>query len=150
MELRSRPKSNDMMDASWPDVHMLIRHWESEMNFYKDELRFLMILFEKYFTAMVEKENIEATKTVATSLTAVDLSRSTLTERLHRSSKQISDAAANGNVTEQEATSLKNSFQLLEDELAAFVQKVRELKSLVFKLTERIAKTEQAKHLISE
>lgn len=145
-----RPKSNDVINTDWQDIHRLINHWESEMEFYNDEVRFLMILFEKYFTAMVGKENIEATKLAAASLTAMDMTRSTLTERLHRASQQISELAVKGDLSDQEALSMKNDYKLLEDDLAAFAEKFRALKSTVFQLTERIAKTERATHLISE
>ncbi len=150
MEFRIRPKKDDVVNTNWEDIHKLIRHWQSEMEFYNDEVRFLTILFEKYFTAMVERENIEATKAVAASLTELDEMRSTLEERLYSVDKQVGTLAAKGDLTEQETMVARNDYQLLEDDLAAFVQKFRALKSTVFQLTERIAKTERAKHLISE
>src|SRR5690606_34288769 len=93
MEFRIRPKKDDVVNTNWEDIHKLIRHWESEMEFYNDEVRFLTVLFEKYFTAMIEKENIEATKAVAASLTELDETRSTLAARLQIASKQISTLA---------------------------------------------------------
>ncbi len=65
MEFRSRPKSNYLLDAEWQELHALTSHWQSDMIFFSDELRFIDRVIDKYFTSLVDKDHIEITKGVA-------------------------------------------------------------------------------------
>ena len=146
MEFRARPKGDYLMNAEWQDLHTLTEHWQSEMHFYEDEMRFLMVLFEKYFTALVEKENIESTKNVAASMTAVDLTRSSLAQRIQQHLQNILDLVERR--SEKNTGDFRFDHQLLEDDFVSFAERFRSLKRDVFRLAENIAKTEKL-HLIS-
>jgi hypothetical protein len=68
MEFRSRPKSDYLQSAHWQELHALATHWKSDMNFFEDELRFIDLLIDKYFRALIEQENIAKLKVVASKL----------------------------------------------------------------------------------
>lgn len=147
MEFRTRPKSNYLLNAEWQELHILTTHWQSDMDFFKDEFRFINVLFDKYFTALVAKDNIEKTKQVATSLADVQDRRDALAQRINKHLEHIQQLMINP--TSHDATSFRTEHGVLEDDLADFIKVFRNVKHEVFQLTERIAKTEKAKHLIT-
>ena len=68
MEFRTRPKSNYMLEAEWQELHALTIHWQSDVTFFGDELRFIDLLIDKYFTTLVDKNHIAITKDVTAKL----------------------------------------------------------------------------------
>lgn len=147
MEFRPRPKSDYLQNAEWQELHVLTAHWQSDMNFFEDELRFIDILFEKYFTAMIDKDNIEKTKAVASNLADVKSKRDTLAQRIVKHLHHIEELMINPFA--QDASAFRSEHAALEDDLASFAKSFREVKQQVFQLTERIARTEKSKHLIA-
>lgn len=147
MEFRTRPKSNYLLNAEWQELHVLTTHWQSDMIFFEDELRFIDILFDKYFNALIEKENIEKTKGIAGKLSNVKASRSALANRIENHLHHIEELMINP--FPQDAAEFRTEHAALEDDLTMFVKSFREMKREMFELTERIARTEKAKHLIS-
>jgi hypothetical protein len=147
MEFRTRPKSNYLLNAEWQELHVLTTHWQSDMIFFDDELRFINLLFDKYFSALIDKENIENTKIVAGKLAEVKSRHDTLGQRITKHLQHIEELMINPFA--QDASAFRHEHATLEDDLAAFVKSFREVKHELFQLTERIARTEKAKHLIS-
>jgi hypothetical protein len=146
MEFRSRPKSNYLLDAEWQELHALTTHWQSDMVFFGDELRFIDLLIDKYFTSLVDKENIAVTKDVAAKLSNIrktyDLLHQKVLEHLRHIENLMVDPFA------MDASAFRNEHIMLEDELVTFVKNFRDIKRRVFQLTDRVVKTEKQKHLI--
>ena len=146
MEFRSRPKSNYLLDAEWQELHALTSHWQSDIVFFGDELRFIDILIDKYFTSLVDKENIAVTKDVAAKLTDIRKTHESLYQKVLKHLRHIENLMVDPFASD--ASAFRNEHQMLEDELVAFVKGFRDIKNRVFQLTDRIAKTEKQKHLI--
>jgi hypothetical protein len=147
MEFRSRPKSDYLQNAEWQELHVLTAHWQSDMIFFEDELRFIDVLFEKYFTAMIDKDNIDKTRTVASNLAEVKSKREVLAQRIVKHLHHIEELMVNPFA--QDGSAFRNEHAALEDELVSFAKSFRDVKRQVFELTERIARTEKSKHLIA-
>jgi glutaredoxin 2 len=147
MEFRTRPKSNYLLNAEWQELHILTTHWQSDMDFFKDEFRFMNVLFDKYFTALVDKDNIEKTKQVAANLADVQDRRDALVQRINKHLEHIQQLMTDPFY--HDAASFRTEHGVLEDDLTDFIKAFRNVKNEVFQLTERIAKTEKAKHLIT-
>jgi hypothetical protein len=147
MEFRSRPKSNYLLNAQWQELHALTMHWQSDMSFFKDEFRFIDVLFEKYFTALVDKDNMNKTKALASKLAELRSRRDALEQHILNHLHHIEELMINPFA--QDASKFRTEHGVLEDDLATFAKLFRETKQEVFQLTERIARTEKAKHLIS-
>jgi len=146
MEFRSRPKSNYLLDAEWQELHALTSHWQSDIVFFGDELRFIDILIDKYFTSLVDKENIAATKNVAAKLSDIRKTHESLYQKVLKHLRHIENLMVDPFALD--AAAFRNEHQMLEDELVAFVKDFRDIKNRVFQLTDRIVKTEKQKHLI--
>jgi hypothetical protein len=148
MELRTRPKSNYLQNAEWEELHVLTSHWQSDMAFFEDELRFIDVLFDKYFNALIDPENMDRTKAIATNLSHVKLDREMLTSRIAEHLRHIKELMTN--TSSQDAATFRQEHGKLEDGLAEFVKSFRTVKQEIFQLMEGIARTEKAKHLISK
>jgi hypothetical protein len=146
MEFRSRPKSNYLLDAEWQELHALTSHWQSDIVFFGDELRFIDILIDKYFTSLVDKENIAVTKDVAAKLSDIRKTHESLYQKVLKHLRHIENLMVDPFALD--ASAFRNEHQMLEDELVAFVKGFRDIKNRVFQLTDRIVKTEKQKHLI--
>ena len=147
MEFRTRPKSNYLQNAEWQELHVLTSHWQSDMLFFQDELRFIDTLFDKYFGALIEKDNLEKTKAMAIKISHVKSNSEALSGRIAAHLKHIEQFVTNP--TSQKGDSFREEHASLEDDFASFVKSFREMKREIFELTERIARTEKARHLIS-
>lgn len=147
MELRTRP-GNYLQSAEWQELHVLTSHWQSDMAFFDDELRFIDVLFDKYFNALIDPENMDTTKSIATRLSNLKSSREMLASRIAEHLHNIKELMANN--SSQEAAAYRDEHGRLEDDLSDFVKTFRAVKREIFDLTERIARTEKLKHLISK
>lgn len=146
MELRTRP-SNYLNSAEWQELHVLTSHWQSDMAFFDDELRFIDVLFDKYFNALIDPENMDTTKSIAAKLSNLKSSREVLASRIAEHLHNIKELMPNN--SSQDAGAFREKHGRLEDDLSDFVKTFRAVKRDIFELTERISRTEKLKHLIS-
>lgn len=147
MELRTRPKSNYLRNADWEELHVLTSHWQSDMTFFSDELRFIDVLFDKYFSALIEPENMDQTKSIAAKISHIKSSREQLSLRIIEHLHNIKELMTR--TSSHDPSLFRDEHGKLEDDLTEFMKSFRALKREIFELTERIARTEKAKHLIS-
>ncbi len=68
MELRVRPKSDYLHKASFEDLYILTEDWKSDIEFYRDESRFLRTLVDKYFIFMIKDGNISKVQSLSNKL----------------------------------------------------------------------------------
>ena len=52
-------KAMALKSNQWEDLYILAEHWESDLKFYSDDLRFLHHLVDKYFIWITKSENLE-------------------------------------------------------------------------------------------
>jgi hypothetical protein len=146
MELRTQ-QSNYLQSAEWQELHVLTSHWQSDMAFFEDELRFIDVLLDKYFNALIDPENMDSTKSIAAKLSNLKSSREMMTSRIAEHLHHIKALMTNS--ASQDAEAFREEHARLHDELTDFVKTFRAVKRDIFELTERIARTEKLKHLIS-
>jgi hypothetical protein len=147
MELRTRPE-NYLESAAWRELHVLTSHWQSDMAFFADELRFIDLLFDKYFNALIDPENIGTTKAVASKLSTLKNDREILSSRLAEHLHHIKELMTTS--PPQSAANVREEHASLEEGLTDFIKRFRVVKREIFELTERIARTEKARHLIAK
>lgn len=135
-----------MRDAGWQELYILTGHWQSDMKFFQDEIRFLVNLVNKYFMFLIEDENIMKVQTVAGKLSRIDEQRSVLERKiiihLHRLKELMEDSSTGNEDT------FRNEHIALEDEIADLTKSFRETKKAVFELTENVIQSEKIKHLL--
>ena len=144
MEFRTRPKSNYMLEAEWQELHALTIHWQSDVTFFGDELRFIDLLIDKYFTTLVDKNHIAITKDVTAKLSDIKKTYESLHQKVSIHLQHFENCVANPFASD----AFRNEHATLEDELVSFVKNFRDIKRSVFQLTEQVIKDEKEKHLI--
>ena len=146
MEFRTRPKRTYLLEAEWQELHALTVHWQSDLIFFGDELRFIDLLIDKYFTSLVDENHIAITKDVAAKLSHIKKSYDSLYQQVLKHLKLIENLMVNQFASDTSA--FRNEHAMLEDELVSFVKNFRDVKRSVFQLTDQVIKDEKEKHLI--
>ena len=116
------------------------------MFFFGDEIRFMDLLIDKYFTSLVDKEHLAITKDIAAKLADIKTKHDLLVRQVTKHLDQIGNAVINPFATD--APNFRNEHSNLEEELAEFARIFRKGKLDTFQIIERIVKSEKQKHLI--
>jgi hypothetical protein len=146
-EYRSRPKGDFIMHASWEELYVLTQHWKSDIEFYKDDLRFLHNLIDKYIIWITQVDHLNLVKTIKLNL--FDLKRSCellsekITDHLGHLGTMIEDPE------NKSRDIFKEDHQQLEDEVANFVKRFRANRKEVFAITEYVIDSEQLSNIFN-
>jgi hypothetical protein len=146
MEFRTRPKSDYLLNADWQELYILTEHWNSDIDFFLYELSFLETLFDKNFSHLFDNENSNEAKISAGQLVDLKARHKKLQDRIRHHLIHITQFLKNS--AAQDESQFRNEHVQLEDELTDFVKRFREVKHKIFKLVERISKSEKGKHLL--
>ncbi|MEL6811341.1 MAG: hypothetical protein AAFP76_08415 [Bacteroidota bacterium] len=138
---RDGPGGRVLKPSNWEELYALTRHWKSDMEFYRDDLRFLHKLIDRYFIWITKEENVDSVRKIENGL--LNLERR-CRDLLAKVSKHLSQL---GRVIEEPEMDMSHIFQVehghLEDALAVFVKDVRQHRKEVFRITELVADSEQ-------
>lgn len=145
-ELRVRPKSDYLKTASWDEFYILTEHWQSDMEFYRDELRFLKNLLVKYFVWLTKEENVSDVHDMVTRLDNLDRKRDDISEKIQLHLHDIELLIENAFSHDEQK--FRDDQSQLEEDIAQFVKDVRKAKNEVFKLAEYVIESEKLEHLL--
>mgnify|MGYP003643072048 FL=1 len=131
---RSRPKGNFIENGNWQELYVLTEHWKSDLLFYKDDLKFLRHLEDKYFlwiTAQVNLENIRrAGENILKDTRDCD-------DLLKRVDKHLSDLSVIIDKSEnQDQKAFREEHKELEEDIAQIVENTRKNRRQLFKVIE--------------
>ena len=130
-DFRNRPNSNYIFDADWQDLYMLTEHWKSDLLFYKDDLKFLNNLLEKYF--LLKTKDLESFKSIQNTMKETT---SQCLELLKKVNKHLVDLAAIIiNPQNYDSHKFRTDHQKLEDAISNFENTFRVHRKEVFKST---------------
>jgi len=140
-DFRNRPKDNYIQKADWQKLYILTEHWKSDLSFYKDDLRFLHHLIDKYFLWISKKGNIDMMQNIEINLLKVDKKCSSLLARtnkhLHHLTELIEDPF------KYDSHQFRTEHETLEDEFVQFLKDFRKNRKEVFTITEHIVAGEE-------
>lgn len=136
----------DSVENSWARLFVLAEHWQSDMQFFSDELRFLRSLVDKYFLWLIDKNHIEATKKMAAKLEKIEKSRGRLDLSVRNHLKHLTNLIENPFA--HDAQSCKDEHAKLEDWFADFSKDFREVKKEIFRLTEQVMESKKAQYVL--
>lgn len=125
---------------NWGELYVLAEHWKSDLLFYKDDLRFLHHLIDKYFIWITKAENLAMVKEIKTDLLKLGSSCDDLLDKIGKHNIQM------GYLVEkpkrQDAGVVALEHQHLEQEITHFVKTFRINRKEVFAITEYIMDSE--------
>lgn len=147
MDFRIRPNSNYLLNAEWQELYILTEHWQSDVEFFKDELAFFQRLFDKYFQYLVAEDSVNETRVVAALLEKIKKEYSKLSTQVGRRLTHIGELIKNPFV--QNEPQFRTEHMELENKFASFVKRFREVKQKVFAIADHASKVEKGKHLLT-
>jgi uncharacterized protein (UPF0305 family) len=132
--------------TNWNEVYVLVKHWKSDLDFYKDELRFLQQLIGKYLIWITKKENLQRVAEIRNIEHALDNDCKYLHKRVSEHLK------ATAKLMEVKSPHLEKDFlaahSQLEKEISFFVKSFRESRKEVFKVTEYVMDSEELQNIL--
>ncbi len=145
-EYRMRPKDSYLQNSQWQELYVLTEHWKSDLLFYKDDLKFLHHLLDKYFIWITQTENLKAVQTIGQNILADTLACDTLLDQIDKHLAQL--ASLIDDPTKFNTKVFRDDHEELENEIAEFIKSVRENRKELFTLTEYVIDSERLEHLL--
>ena len=139
-DFRNRPKGQYIFDADWQELYELTEHWKSDLLFYKDDLRFLQHLTDKYFLWIKEKENIDLVRNTEMNLMETDEKCVSLLKRIGIHLTHLEGLI--DDPFKYDSQIFRTEHQALENDIASFVKTVRRNRKQVFTITEQAVNSE--------
>jgi hypothetical protein len=138
--LSLRPKGDFTWTAEYRELYVLTEHWQSDLQFYKGDLQFLHHLIDKYFIWLVNKENLDEMKNLASGLSETDKNCDRL---LEKTSKHLSHLAELiDDPFKYDSHKFRSEHEELENEIASFVKKFWQIKKDTFAVSAKVIQKE--------
>lgn len=144
-EYRNRPKGKYIQQAAWDELYILTEHWKSDLEFYRDDLRFLHLLIDKYFMWITKKENLDLVREIKKNLYNVGKKSDDLLAKVGKHLIQLGRMVENPDARDGGISKMEHEH--LEDEIADFVKSFRLNRKEVFTITGYIIDSEQLPHI---
>ncbi|HSP11425.1 MAG TPA: hypothetical protein VLO29_02780 [Salegentibacter sp.] len=136
---RKRPKGEFMIQANWDQLYLLTKHWVSDLKFFRDDLRFLNKLINKYFIWIDNDESISEVSKIKSKLQEI---RSRCEDLLSKTEKHREKLGILVENDSDDSRIFRLEHEHLEDEITYFVKAFRKNRMEIFKITEYIKDTE--------
>lgn len=136
---RKRPKGEFMIHANWDQLYLLTKHWISDLKFFRDDLKFLNKLIDKYFIWIDNDESIKEVSRLRSELQAMRIRCEDLLSKTEKHREQL------GVMIEKDSDDsriFRLEHEHLENEITDFVKAFRKNRVKTFKITEYIKDTE--------
>jgi len=145
-KITKKMKNDPVMD-SWQSMFVIAEHWQSDLIFFADEVSFFEKLLDKYFIWLLDDNNRDSTRQLISRLTAFEKERASLSREVNLHLSRLANLIENPFAHDGQDSNDKHAS--LENALAEFFKKFKELKKELFEFTERIVDAEKIQHLLS-
>ena len=130
----------------WQEMYVLSEHWSSDLEFYKDDLRFLHHLVDKYFIWITKSENLEMVKEIMIQIRSLEKQCHDLIAGVKAHMHHLAKFA---NESEEPSLSkVTEEHVVLETAIYNFVKDFRANRKEVFRITEYVIDTEELTDLL--
>ncbi|MCB0761451.1 MAG: hypothetical protein KDC12_08020 [Flavobacteriales bacterium] len=121
--------------SSLEDLHNVTLNWESQVQFWKDEIRFFQDIIDKYFLQMVSNDNLDTTTEIVDEMSSIrDRGLSDLMSKMELHEEHLSSLM---NQEWSEEAYRKEHIKLAQD-MHQFNNGLVQLKQRVFNLVEDV------------
>ncbi|GGD43340.1 hypothetical protein [Muriicola marianensis] len=131
---------------NWYEVYILVNHWKSDLEFYKEDIQFLQQLIQKYLIWITKKENMERVNEIRKKEHELQLRCRQLQDSVKDHLGVIVDAIQGKRTVSGEE--FRTHHSQMEREYAAFIKDFREIRKEVFKVTEYVIDSEELQHIL--
>lgn len=126
---------------------VLVKHWHSDIQFFKDEIKFLNKLLDRYFIWLTDDELVNTASILKRSLKGLEMDclvlESSISQHLHQLEKLYQNNVAK--LGKEEIQMHIN----LEANTASLVKAFKSIKKEIFDLTETVMKLEDTYRYVS-
>ena len=146
--MKNPTEDNFVVEYTWKELYMLTKHWKSDIQFYKNDIKFLQRLINKYFIWVTKKENIETVTKIESSLHKLTKNCDSLIKSIDKHLEHLSNLI--NDPFKYNSQTIKAEHPKLENDIAEFIKIFREHKKDTFAITEYIVDDEKLmRHLES-
>lgn len=138
--------TSNTKEVHWDELYALTKHWSSDLEFYKDDLRFLHHLIDKYFIWITNKENIESVRKIGSGILALEAECKDLKQEVDTHISHLGQLIQNKDTVQSEAVIDEHTD--LERHMVNFVKSFRTNRKEVFSITEHVVDSEKLSHLL--
>jgi len=128
--LRLRPKGDFTWTAEYRELYIVTEHWQSDLQFYKDDLQFLYHLIDKYFIWLLNKENLGEMRNLSSSLSETGINCDRLLEKTSKHLTHLAELI--DDPFKYDSHKFRSEHEELENEIASFIKKFRKIKKETF------------------
>lgn len=143
---KNNRETNALKDGPWDELYVLTEHWVSDLEFYREDLRFLHHLIDKYFMWITKSENIGLVKEIKKELLEMNTRNRDLLDKVKKHLMQLGRLVENPN--HQDAGIIITEHEHLEEEMSDFVRLFRKNRKEAFKITEYVIDSEHLEQLM--
>jgi hypothetical protein len=139
-------QQNTIGEVNWQELYILTDHWKSDLNFYKDDLRFLHHLIDKYIIWITKDDNLNMVQEIKKNLfeirnISVDLMKEV-------TSHQGNLGLMVENPVQTSNPQFMKDHEVLEDKISNFVKLFRSNRKEIFKITEYVIDSEELPNIL--
>lgn len=146
METFNSEQKSAPIEINWLELYSLTGHWKSDLEFYKDDLRFLYHLIDKYIIWITKDENLDRVKKTKKNLLNVKMKSKDLLDKVSKHQIQLGYLVEDPK--KEDGGIVKMEHEHLEKEIADFVKIFRENRKEVFDISEYIIDSEELANII--
>lgn len=139
-DFRNRPNGNYIFDANWKELYVLTKHWKSDLLFYKDDLKFLDHLIDKYIIWISRKEDNDAVRAIEKSILKTDKLCANLLKRTEKHLMHLEGLMEDP--FKYDSHQFRTEHQQLEDDITNFVKTFRDNRKEVFEVTSLVVESD--------
>jgi hypothetical protein len=138
--LSLRPKGDFSYTAEYQHLYILTEHWKSDLEFYKNDLRFLHHLIDKYFVWFAHKEHLDEMRNLASRLSKIGTKCDRLLDKISQHLSHLAELI--DDPFKYDAHKFRSEHEELENQIAFFVKNFCEIKKETFTVSEQIIEKE--------
>lgn len=140
-DFRNRPKGQYIFEADWQQLYILTEHWKSDLLFYKDDLKFLDHLIDKYFIWISKKENIDLVRDIELNLLEIYKQSTSLLKRVNKHLHHLAELV--DAPYKYDSNLFRREHKQLENDIANYVISFRKNRKETFAITEHVIDSEK-------
>jgi hypothetical protein len=144
--LSLRPKGDFSYTAEYQQLYILAEHWKSDLEFYKDDLRFLHHLIDEYFVWFAHREHLNEMRNLAGRLSEISKKCDGILGKISKHLSHLAELI--DDPFKYDSHKFRNEHEKLEFEMAHFIKRFRKLKKETFTVAEKVIE-EDVKKLIT-
>lgn len=139
--LRTRPKGPYIFEADWKELYVLTEHWISDLEFYRDDLKFMHLLLRDYFMWLFREEGMVPGREMEREIKNLDQRCMALLAESRKLLTHLADLI--DDPYKYDSHVFRRDYDRLEEEIAGFVADFRKGRKKVYGLAKHLMSSEE-------